>query len=327
MRTNRRGQFLPISMMVMTTAVLFLGVAINVFRVAKAKLQAQNLADAAALAVAAMQSKSVNVVVDRNEWMNHIYAKSGVQDLNLTVHKNRIPPISRAHEWNPDSKDLVKEYARLVQTVNQTQKLFQNAYNNFIGAPAAAGTGGVPTQSQGANSLHDILSEIKGLSEPGVKIAVWNNASREQEAESRVDNLTDADLSKPASDKINVEASMDRVEYKTVPLRIKGKGENKTLKEILGADARGEEIGWLQLDMDKSPTLSARGVGSGGSQKVLGVGTRVAKRVRGLFGLPGTTVYAKSYAYIVAKSGQSGLTSGTPPKNFKPTYYVQLGNK
>jgi len=330
MGMNRRGQFLPISVMVMTTSLLFLGVVVNVFRVAKAKLEAQNLADAAALAVASMQSKSMNVIVDRNEWMNHIYAKGqNGQDPNKSVNPRRIPPISLASRWNAANTKIATEYARLVQNVNQTQVLFRKAYNNFIGAPETGqGSGAVPTQSQGANSLHDILSEIRGLREPGVKIAVWNSSAREQEAQSRVDRVTDEELRRPPSDEIKVESAMDPLIYKTIPITIRVDGKPTPLKSLLGSRARAEDVGWMRLDTEASPTFTGRGSG-GGSKKLIGVGARVAKRVKGLFGLPGTTVHATSYAYLVENSGVPGMSSVSqkPPEVFRPTYYVQLGNK
>src|SRR4051812_15218864 len=69
---STRGQFVPISAMVMFTSVIFMIAMVNVYKVSRAKLKVQNLADAAALNLAAQQAQAYNVVSDRNEWMNHM---------------------------------------------------------------------------------------------------------------------------------------------------------------------------------------------------------------------------------------------------------------
>src|SRR5438105_4616345 len=70
---SRHGQFSPLAMMVVFSGVMLLVAAVNVYRVTRAKLQAQNMADAVALAVTSLEAKEINVVIDRNEWLNHLY--------------------------------------------------------------------------------------------------------------------------------------------------------------------------------------------------------------------------------------------------------------
>src|SRR5438105_1869864 len=70
-RMGRRGQFIPISALVMFTIVTMMVAVVNVYRVARAKLKVQNLADAAALNIASQIVHSLNTVTDRNEYLNH----------------------------------------------------------------------------------------------------------------------------------------------------------------------------------------------------------------------------------------------------------------
>jgi hypothetical protein len=64
-------------MMVIFAVVVFTTAVVNVYKVAKAKLEAQNLADAIALNIASQQITGMfNVIADRNEWLNHLYSVS-----------------------------------------------------------------------------------------------------------------------------------------------------------------------------------------------------------------------------------------------------------
>ena len=54
--SRQSGQMIPIFAMVIFSGMMLLIAAVNVYRVTKAKLAAQNIADAVALTVAAMQT-------------------------------------------------------------------------------------------------------------------------------------------------------------------------------------------------------------------------------------------------------------------------------
>ncbi len=315
-------------MMVMVTTLLFMGVVANVFLVARAKLEAQNLADAAALAVAAMEAKCLNVVVDRNEWMNHLYAKpANGPDPNTASDGKKLPPISLAHQWRTGYPGLAREYARLVRTVNQTQILFIEAYNRFIGAGAG---GGVSSQNSGANSLSEILDEISGLKEGNVQVVVWNHDGEEPSPEDYLEK--DKTL---APERVHVDADMRPLEFDPVAVEITVEGRKRTLRQEYGGGA-DKEIGWMRLTWDKSPKINVTLPG-GKPSKEIGARAMVIKRVKS-YGIPLATknVVAISHAYIVPKSGDSGIkrsggglsaSADKPPYPFRPTYYVQLGNK
>jgi hypothetical protein len=142
------GQFIPITAMVTFTTVIFLIAVVNVYKVAQAKIKVQNLADAVALNVASQMASSMNKVADLNEWMNHMVdpGPNGTPSKPGTIPDCRninpdLPPISCAENPNANSslnmfttKGTAASYALLVQTINQAQQQFINAYNNFIGA-------------------------------------------------------------------------------------------------------------------------------------------------------------------------------------------------
>src|SRR5882762_2190713 len=73
-KRTERGQFVPISAMVMFAMVVFMFAVVNIYKVSRAKLQIQNIADGAALNLAAQQAQAYNTVSDRNEWLNHMTA-------------------------------------------------------------------------------------------------------------------------------------------------------------------------------------------------------------------------------------------------------------
>ena len=60
--------------MVTFTTTVFLVAVLNIYKVSKAKLQVQNLADAAALNIADQIASSMNKEADLNESMNHFLA-------------------------------------------------------------------------------------------------------------------------------------------------------------------------------------------------------------------------------------------------------------
>src|SRR6267142_615245 len=69
---RNNGQFVPMSAMIMFTMVMFMIAVVNIYKVSRAKLKVQNLADAAALHLASQEARAFNIVTDRNEWLNHM---------------------------------------------------------------------------------------------------------------------------------------------------------------------------------------------------------------------------------------------------------------
>ncbi len=100
--SGKNGQFIPISAMVLFTMSVFLVAVVNIYTVTRAKLQVQNLADAAALNLASQQAQVFNLVADKNEWLNHMMEgvkspnEDGGPDCSLFSAKNAtlIPGIS-----------------------------------------------------------------------------------------------------------------------------------------------------------------------------------------------------------------------------------------
>jgi hypothetical protein len=151
------GQFIPISAMVMFTMMIFMIAVVNVYRVSRAKLKIQNLADAAALNLASQQAQAYNLIADKNEWLNHMVAgvpspsdpnaPAGIRDCSLfnDANKTLIPGVSCAENnggKNKKTADLwaardpvfqrhifysvngARNYAMVVHTVNEAQRLF-----------------------------------------------------------------------------------------------------------------------------------------------------------------------------------------------------------
>src|SRR4051812_26793243 len=202
--SNPRGQFVPISAMVMFTAVIFMLAMVNVYKISRAKLKVQNLADAAALNLASQQAQAYNVVVDRNEWMNHMIngapspsdpqAPANFRDCSIfnaanaplipgiscaentgrTGRVSDIPTSDRAfkrHIFN--SEDGVKNYAALIATLNEAQFLFVQAYNNFLGAgggASSASSTNAPTSFVGL-----MENDIPELKDPSIHLMAWNS--------------------------------------------------------------------------------------------------------------------------------------------------------
>lgn len=90
---GRRGQFLPISAMVAFTTVVSLVAVVNMYKMARAKIQAQALADGIALAIATQEARLMNLITDRNEWLNHLYVAKGASNRHLGVYeKSDVAP-------------------------------------------------------------------------------------------------------------------------------------------------------------------------------------------------------------------------------------------
>src|SRR4051812_4637333 len=109
-----------------------------------------------------MQAKDINVIIDRNEWLNHLYPDDVLaKDFNSQkANCQRLPPISMVGKgpWQDCrlDKDKALQYAQLVAEVNKAQLMFHEAYKRFMGVDAGQTLG----SNSGPGSLQEILSEI-----------------------------------------------------------------------------------------------------------------------------------------------------------------------
>jgi len=313
---------MPITAFVIFTTAVFLVAVADVYRVSTAKLVAQNLADSAALAIAALEARSINVAVDNNEWLNNMYPAG-------TPHNSsQLPDISMAEGYVFDSKPEARQYAQLVATINQRQQMFIDAYNNFLGAGDQTAS-----QNSGMSALQDILSEIKGLNDGTVQLYVWNTASGQSSMESQVQQ-TSAQPAPGGNVIANVHGSIEKISYtphevhvrwKNKPLGIHtgGIGGPDTLTHLIGSQ---QVVGWLEPDWSQA-TLQVKASAQGAAKRQIGAGAYVTKRVQLLL-VPSISVQAKSVAYVVSGSGVSSISAApgsSSMAHFRPTYYVQLG--
>lgn len=220
---NKKGQFIPITGMVLFTMVVFLVAVVNIYHVARAKLQVQNLADAAALNLASQQAQIFNLMADKNEWLNHMMEGAPIPTRGrgqppdcsafTAANKTLIPGVScvennygnvtkegRKYQKEKDpanarhifwSRDGAIEYALVIRTVNIAQKLFLAAYNSFIGAPS------VVPGAQGSNASPRNFSallkrDIPALSDPDIRLVAWNDASKEKKMSTSVEEWESA---------------------------------------------------------------------------------------------------------------------------------------
>jgi len=336
-RLGERGQFIPMTYMLLFTSVFFLVAVINMYMVAQAKLQAQNIADAVALAVAALEAKSINVVMDRDEWMNHMYPDSQINKNN----KNQFPGISDAakHPFanSSDNPDL-QQYAQLVNTINMAQTMFQAAYNRFLGA-----TDGTTGQNYGPGGLSAILHEITALNDANVRVMVFNTDDGESKAaQHQQDLINNGKANFPITGSDNIEPQgMASVPFVNEEVHIQN--QNETLTEALYGKGKvppgTQPVGWMRPDWSGSKDHSTLKVttGAGQNSAQIGAGAIVIKHIQ-LMSPFFRDVYltAESKAYVVKDSGLSvqpgtlrasatGGTTGDPPPHFFPTYYVKLG--
>ncbi len=320
---NRRGQFIPILGMLVFTSVVLLVAVSNIYKISKAKLEVQNMADAAALAIAALEAKAINVVVDRNESLNHLY------EANARRNPNQLPEISNAHRSEMTWDRMGEQYARLVGTINQAQYLFASAYNRFLGADAGSANG-TPTQNSGVGSLSDILHEIDGFRDPNVQVFVYNTQAGEGYADTGAEQLRQASesgfLTANGGDNIHV-GQMAPVNFEPVDVKVKDKGVMKSLASYLHSPT---PIGWMRPIWQVGPQNGIQvKLANGEIQQTIGAGAIVVKRVR-LMGFGRISVKSKSVAYVVRRSGVSTgdpHTPDIPPAKFKPTFYVQLAGR
>ena len=312
---NRSGQFVPLTAMILFTSVLLMVAGMNIYRISKTKLQVQNLADAAALAVASMEAKAVNTVVDRNEWLNHMYGPG------YRPNKNSLPNISDANGVSR-KKEIAQPYANLVATINKAQRMFTVAYNNFLGADNKSASGG-----SGSASLAEILSEIDGLQDPRIlSVWVYNNDSNKP-SDQLVANT--GAISMDVNSKLV--AKMEPLKFKTeeITIRVDGK-KSQTLTQLAGGPSSGakeeQKVGWMHpIWNDPSNTLSVQVSKNSATEGHWGAGVTIVKAVPlFLFGV--TTVKANSMAYVVNDAGVTTVQGSetAPPKIFRPTFYARL---
>jgi hypothetical protein len=323
---GRSGQFIPITAMVLFSGVMLMVAGANIYIVTKAKLQVQNMADAAALAIAALEAKEINVVVDRDEWLNHMYPAG------TKPNSNQLPRISDASKWNAPNITEATSYAQLVATINKAQSMFIDAYTRFMGADTGTSTLG----NSGAGALADILGEIDGLKDPSVTVVVYNTSQGPGEAEQQAANASQANQGNSAGGAQIVNGGLQQIPIKTEDITLASDGQgnkNVKLSKILGLPQDdNNKIGWMRPVWE-----SGNMTPPGQSKPVIGAGAVVVKRVQLLFSMPlfrTVNVTARSTAYVVQNSGlsvQTGTSSiGTnpapPTTGFRPTYYVKLGS-
>lgn len=362
MNRSNHGQFTPISAMVMFSTVVFLVGVLNVYKVSRAKLQTQNLADAAALNIASQQASALNKIADLNEWLNHI------EDLGVPHNPGEVPfcpqstdspdgnavlpPISciengPGKQWIFSSRQDAAAYAQLVYRINQSQQLFVNTYNNFIGA------GNATTSNSAANgSLMAILGQdIPDLvNDPTIHVFFWNSASGQSAAKTSAEALLDGHSQPNTRSQATVNTSgMSPLKFTTHPImityykdllkaRIVGtppiRRTNPTtalLGSLLG-QPQPQGVGWMELPQQNAgvqfngqmPTLQM-----GGGKSRIGVGVRIIRDLKIPF-LPTIHVKATSVAYVVDESGKMGEKIPAPDGGlrpvFKPTYWVKLAS-
>lgn len=341
-RTREGGQFIPISAMVMFTTVVFLAAVVDVYQVSRAKLKVQNLADAAALNIATQIASSMNKVADLNQWMNNM-VDMGPNTQNVPgqvpdcshLNPKLLPPISCSENpnassnlWMFQTKGDAAAYAKLVQEINQSQQLFIDTYNNFLGAGTASNSS-VSAKSS-LNSI--LLADIPELGYAGTSVYVWNTTSGMPSSESvaqagkqmagAAGGLLDTSGMQPLKFKVDHDMRLTFQNPTSLPVigTVMMPPVTKTMSNLL---ASSNPVGWMEPDMQGSPLLQI-GSGSGGMTRI-GAGAMVIRTVS-LPGLPSFTVKAQAIAYVVDDSGLNGINPAIDPVRpvFKPTYWVKL---
>ncbi len=341
---GRSGQFIPISAMVMFTTVVFMVAVSNIYKVTRAKLKVQNLADAVALNISSQMASSMNKAADLNEWMNHFIdpgpngpaSQPGKPPPCVGIDPN-LPPLSCA-ENRLGSKNLnmfasirnAQSYGKLVQTINKSQDLFSNTYNNFIGA-------GTSSRGGSANgSLWSILlSDIPDLKD--THVIVWNTKPPTQQPAM----ASNANSNAPPLDT----NGMQELKFKTHDIIIgywnekcvlgichKTNPQYRTLGDVVLFGEKGEgknnvvpepfKIGWKEFDYANSPHLDNLPVADKNPR--VGAGAEVSMTVQMAWRT--ITVSARSQAFVVKDSGVMGIDPSIDLLRpvFKPTYWVKL---
>jgi hypothetical protein len=367
------GQFIPIATMVLFTMVVFMVAMVNIYKVSRAKLKAQNLADAAALNLAAQQAQAYNIVADRNEWMNHMVAGGetptsgpnapdnpcvgldtryllGISCVEADARYHSVDTMKRSrHIFH--SKSGTENYANVVKTVNDAQKLFVRAYNSFIN-----GSGGGSSSLAGAGSMEELLkNDIPELkNDPSIQLFTWNDHSAEGSAVGAAQSLLGSrekmggagggaavkSLMQPLSFAVkNIHVARYRARCGQFPFIgwrcIKNQNiETGPLASVLynsGGLSPDQYVGYM-IPCDNGSGCFDNGkampkINTGGKTRT-GVGVYVVKEVN----LPGYGYYkvgARAKAYIVEGSGGSGRKNESnihEIPRFSPTYWVKLAS-
>ena len=362
--SNRRGQFIPISAMVMFTIMVFLFAVVNVYHVARTKLKVQNLADAAALNLASQEAQSYNVVTDRNEWMNHMTAgiaspsdpnaPANVKDCSVfnMGHPNNllIPPVTCVENtldphsttvfsrrvWdargNPGTAtDGAIGYAMLVHTINVAQKLFVQAYNSFLGVGGGVGQGNINATTNFEDLLKTDIPDLDPAVNPNIHLVAWNSG---QPSQQQLTNMTQPKGSP------NFNSTMMRGLNFNVDHDISTRYQtNKSIESTTLSGLLFGKVNYGTNSQMKGPLFGQTPESVGwmvpGEQPTISIQKQqggesqigVGVYVSETIQLPiigSLSVGAQSKAYLVKGSGVMGDQGGIPV--FRPTYWVKLAS-
>jgi hypothetical protein len=336
---GERGQFVPITAMIAFGVVVFMVATVNVYKISRAKLKVQNLADAAALNLASQKAQSFNIIANRNKWLNTMVKDMPVPesagDCAAYANDKMVPPIVCAE--NPGraktshiffSYQGAVNYASLIQTMNEAQRLYANKFNDFLGVRNRAPGSSAVNTPQHFSAL--LKNDIPDLNESDVTLIAWDTNDQSIDAAKARARQRSGD---------NVQAiNMNGLSFKTAkPVVIAyrdptapGKIRARSLTQILfdapphdrkkrapmaGSGIPREEVGWMVPDQMQTVKTS--------KGNFIGAGVIVTKRVNmGIFGTQ--YVAAKSVAYVVPGSGSMGDAGGFP--KFEETYWAKLAN-
>lgn len=342
----RDGQFVPISMMVMFSIVVFMAAVVNIYRISQAKLRIQNMSDAIALNLASQQAQLMNIMADRNEWLNHMTG-GAYGPLPPGPWDPRFPGISFIENDDPDHTKIVpngkyafnsgigaKGYARLVKGINDAQRVFQDSYNAFFGARSNSPTSAI---TGGTDSLFDTLAlDIHEMrTDPTLQIVAWNNSPRENQARNELDQLAAQNQQPHQGQGAKLKSLMEPMEF--IPQDVKIKYLKSfdpyigaptpnfddpiatTLGKVLSTafensppdpDADSDlKVGWMKPDPNM-PKIKVQTAGQGDPYRI-GVGVLVGKNIT-LYGVGTFKISALSKAYIVPGSGLMGEKNSLP---------------
>jgi hypothetical protein len=336
MRTNssrrifERGQFIPMAAMVMLSITVFMVGVVNVYKISRAKLKAQNMADAVALYIGSQMTQAMNHVADRNEWLNIMYGNAANPNSTSAdsdpcdVPKDSPPGIgcfavkgSSAYKFN--DKQAVQSYARLILTINQIQQLFSNSYNILLGVPG--------TVSNGQSSLYtNLLRNIPALNDPGVQLVIYNSKETKDIADDAAQHALQSPTTQNSTQNnmllnnlqgLRFEGQSIKVDYCASPIAAVCDKKTISLEDALGVTT--QKIGYM--DLSKPQTAGSQKTAYLDTDGSIGAGAIVTVQVT-LLGLKTTHVQARATAYVV--KGAGSLTPDAKGR-FSPTFWVKLG--
>jgi hypothetical protein len=339
-RLGRQGQYMPITALVMFTTVVFLVAVTNIYKVTRAKLKVQNLADAVALNIASQMASSMNKTSDMNEWMNHFIdpgpnaqPSTPGQAPNCAGITPDLPPLACAENATQSTslnrfsrKGNAANYAVMVQTINKAQQLFIDTYNNFIGAGVASNS----SISSRSNLNSILLADIPELGEAGTYVSVWNTQPSGP-AQASPPNGATTPLDTSGVQPLKFQVHDIPVTFRNfVNAGPFGSQELPSVSMTLGQLLAGNNqpvtpVGWMVPD----PNQPSIDVGPGKSR--IGAGAKVSRYVQVPI-LGNILVSAQAQAYVVEGSGTMGTqaemlpdpSTGVLRPVFKPTYWIKL---